>query len=315
VAPPNLSTNPDDSALPNVPLLGYPAGAPGRGQRDPNYNSYYEGVDPNSGPVTPDQPYPASWNPAGGTGYWTWSDLIYGAGTWIDLPGGKQGVLFIAKVGQGNVYYQHSDIRSQTGAFEWLVYNPADLAAVASGLKQQWQIEPEYQWVSSTLPLSPLDVSGWSGNGVSQVGGITFDPSTNRLYVLVNNVANWNGSEAWPLIYVYQMGPAITATTPSAGATGVSTASVLTISFLTAMDPTTFTAGAISVQDSSGIAVSASLTYNTATKTATITPVASLSLSTRYTVTVAGGGSSAEVKDLFGDPLAAPFSWSFTTGL
>jgi PKD repeat protein len=202
IAPPDPTTDPDDSSLPNIPLIGYPNGAPDRAHTDTDYTSYY---DSGTYPTTPGQ-----WNPANGTGYWSWSDLIYGAGTWIDTPNG-QGVLFIAKVGQGNVWYQTSDRHSQSGAFEWMVYNPADLAAVASGAKQQWQIQPEYEWTDSTLPLGNLDQSGWEGDGASQVGGITFDPTTNRLYVLVNAV--WqNGVEWYPEMYVYQLGSPATPT-------------------------------------------------------------------------------------------------------
>ena len=48
------------------------------------------------------------WTPANGTGYWTDSDTISQGGTWIDTPT-MQGVLFIANVGQGNVWDQNSN--------------------------------------------------------------------------------------------------------------------------------------------------------------------------------------------------------------
>jgi hypothetical protein len=202
VAPPDPTVNPDDSALANVPLLGYPDGT-SRAQRDPNYTSYY---DNGTYPTTP-----GAWNPSGGTGYWTWSDIVGGA-TWIDTPN-MQGVLFIAKVGQGNVWYQNSDRHAQSGAFEWMVYDPNDLAAVASGAKQQWQIQPKYEWTTPTLPIGPLDQGGWSGDGNSQIGGVTFDPTTNRLYILVEGA--WQGGvETYPEVYAYQVGAP--ATTPQA---------------------------------------------------------------------------------------------------
>jgi hypothetical protein len=196
INPPDPTVNADDSSLDNVPLIGYPYTAPARGERDPNYTSFYDG---GTYPTTP-----GAWNPSNGTGYWTWSDIIFGAGTWIDTPQ-LGGVLFIAKVGQGNVWYQNSDRHAQSGAFEWMVYDPKDLAAVASGAEQQWQIQPKYEWTTSTLPLGPTDQSGWSGDGFSQVGGVTFDPTTDRLYVLVNGA--WQGGTEWyPEVYVYQVG-------------------------------------------------------------------------------------------------------------
>ncbi len=195
VSDPDIKVNPDKSALKNIPLIGYPYNAPDRGHRDSDYTSFYDdGIYPTK---------PGKWNPSGKIGYWTWSDIIFGAATWIDLPS-KGGVLFIAKVGRGKVWYEKSDRHAQSGAFEWLVYDPADLAAVASGAKRQWQIQPKHIWTDPALPLGPLDQSGWSGDGVNQVGGLTFDPTTNRLYVLLTAI--WKTEvEYHPQIYVYQV--------------------------------------------------------------------------------------------------------------
>src|SRR5262249_60003050 len=134
VSDPDVAASPDRSALANVPLVGYPSDAPDRAHRNPDYTSYY---DDGTYPTTP-----GKWNPSGGTGYWTWSDTIYGAGSWIDLPD-RQGVLFIAKLGHGNVYYKDSDRHAYPGcSFTWYVYDPKDLAAVATGAKKQWEIQP-----------------------------------------------------------------------------------------------------------------------------------------------------------------------------
>jgi hypothetical protein len=198
VSPPDLSTNPNQSALDNVPLVGYPSGAPDRAHRDPNYTSYYD-----KGQYATNTP--GNWNPSGGTGYWTWSDIIYGGATWVDMPG-VQGVAFLAKVGQGDVYYQHSDRHSTSAAYEWFVYDPKDLAAVAAGVKQQWQIQPKYEWVDPNLPM-PIDqkkAPDILGNGSNQIGGMTFDPSTGRLYVEVNG-AHQVGVAWYPQVFVYQV--------------------------------------------------------------------------------------------------------------
>ncbi len=311
VSTPNLSTNPDDSALPNVPLLGYPAGAPARGERDPNITPYFEGIDVNvTNPLgAPDQPYPASWGPSGGVGYWSWNDLIYGAGTWIDLPGGKQGVMFIAKVGQGVNYYNDSTTNSQTGAFEWMVYNPADLAAVASGLKQQWQIQPEYEWTSSTLPLPSEDASGWQGTGLSQVGGITFDPTTNRLYVLVNGVL-YHDYEYFPEIYVYQVGTPITVISQISGGNGVQTAFVLTVPFSQSASGTTLSPSSILPQNvTRATVINALSTYSAGLSPATLPAGRTISTSPAYSVTVTGDDRSTDRPDPFSDPLAIELSW------
>ncbi len=206
IAPPNPSVNADDSSLANVPLLGYPFGAADHAHRDTDVTDYYEN---GSYPTTP-----GMWTPANGTGYWTDSDLIGQGGTWIDTPT-MQGVLFIAKVGQGDVWYQDSDRHAQSGAFEWMVYNPADLAAVATGAKQQWQIQPEYEWTTPALPLTDGDVNGFAGGGASMVSGVAFNPTTNQLYVLVNDA--WQdptGVEWYPEVYVFQVEAPAAPTTP-----------------------------------------------------------------------------------------------------
>jgi PKD repeat protein len=203
IAPPDPAVNPDDSSLANVPLIGYPYQAPDMAHRDTNYTSYYYGTYPTT---------PGQWNPTNGTGYWTWSDSIFDGGVWINTPG-MQGVLFIAKVGQGDVYYQSSDRHAQSGQFEWMVYNPADLAAVASGAKQQWQIQPEYEWTTPALTPGG-DANGYTGDGGVNVEGVVFDPTTSRLSVLVSSATGWNGYEAWPEMYVFQVGPPSVATTP-----------------------------------------------------------------------------------------------------
>lgn len=187
VSDPDVSASPDRSALDNVPLIGYPSNAPDRAHRNPNYTSEYDG---------------GNWNPQDGTGYWTWSDTIYGGATWIDTPQG-QGVVFLAKIGEGRVWYESSDRHAEGATYEWFVYSPKDLADVATGVKQQWEIQPMYSWLDNgTLPGDP---GGYSGDGIRQVGGATYDANTGRMYVLVTSVDS-NGYEAWPRVYAYQVG-------------------------------------------------------------------------------------------------------------
>lgn len=196
---PNPSINPDRSALANTPMIGYPSNAPARGERSPNYYSTYDG---------------GAWNPSNGTGYWTWSDSIYGSATWIDTPE-LGGVLYLAKLGTGDVYYQTSERHASGAVFEWMVYDPKDLADVASGVKQQWQIQPKFRWNDSTLPAR--EVNGFSGDGNNSIGGITYDSTTGRLYVLASGVKK-SGVEWYPRMYVYQVGagaPALLSTPPS----------------------------------------------------------------------------------------------------
>lgn len=186
VSDPNTAfTNADRSALPNTPLLGYPASAPVRCRRDPDYRTEYDQA-----------------QPVNGVGAWTWSDIIYGGATWIDLPD-VHGLLFLAKVGQGRVWYEGSDRHAERGSYAWFVYDPKDLALVATGAKKEWEIQPARSWLDKTLPM-PLDKQGWAGDGFNMVGGCTFDVATRRLYVLVTGA--WKQEvESHPQVFVYQV--------------------------------------------------------------------------------------------------------------
>ena len=53
------------------------------------------------------------------------------------------------------------------------------------------------------------------------------------------------------------------------------------------------------------------MTYTPATRTARLTPTSSLAYSTTYTARLVGGPSG--VSDAAGNPLAADFTWTFTT--
>jgi hypothetical protein len=102
--------------------------------------------------------------------------------------------------------------------------------------------------------------------------------------------------------------PTVTATSPATGASGISPGATVTVTFSQAIDATTLTTSTFGVQGLSG----ATVTYNSTTYTATLTPGSPLAASTAYNVTVKGG--AAGVKDLAGNALTADFTWSFTTG-
>jgi Domain of unknown function (DUF4082)/Bacterial Ig-like domain/Glycosyl hydrolases family 16 len=105
--------------------------------------------------------------------------------------------------------------------------------------------------------------------------------------------------------------PTISATSVPNGATGVDPNASLAITFSEAMDPSTINASTIQLRDASGNLVSATVTYDAATRTATLHASASLAYSTTYTLTIMGGANG--VKDLGGNPLAADATSSFTT--
>jgi hypothetical protein len=107
--------------------------------------------------------------------------------------------------------------------------------------------------------------------------------------------------------------PTVTGATPSNGATGVNTTTSATITFNEAMDAATITVSTFELRTPAYVLVPAAVSYNSATRTATLTPSAALANGTAYTATVRGGTADPRAKDVAGNALAANFVWSFTT--
>jgi uncharacterized protein YjdB len=105
--------------------------------------------------------------------------------------------------------------------------------------------------------------------------------------------------------------PTVQSITPANGTTGVAIAPFIDITFSEAMAPATINATTITLKDSLNNSVSATVTYDPTTFTATLQPVASLKHLTNYVVTVTAG--STGVTDVAGNPLAVKFTSSFTT--
>ena len=76
------------------------------------------------------------------------------------------------------------------------------------------------------------------------------------------------------------------------------------------MDPSTITTGTFTLtRTGSSVPLAAQVTYDGASKTATLDPSGSLSDSTNYTAVIKSGSDG--VKDLQGRSLAQDFSWTF----
>jgi len=105
----------------------------------------------------------------------------------------------------------------------------------------------------------------------------------------------------------------VTGTTPNNGATGINVGAAVTATFSEAMDATTINTSTFELRDAGDAVVPTTVTYNTGTNTATLTPSSALAVSTTYTATVKGGATDPSVKDAAGNALAANFTWSFTT--
>ena len=106
--------------------------------------------------------------------------------------------------------------------------------------------------------------------------------------------------------------PTVISVSPLNGATGVSVGTTVSAIFSEAMNAATITGTTVELRNPSNVVVTGTVSYNPSTRTATLTPSASLTASTVYTAKVIGGASG--VKDVAGNALANDFTWSFTTG-
>jgi YVTN family beta-propeller protein len=106
--------------------------------------------------------------------------------------------------------------------------------------------------------------------------------------------------------------PTVTATTPSAGATNVTTNSVITATFSEPMNAASIDATTVELRNG-GTLVASNVSYNATTRVVTLTPSALLAPSTIYTATIRGGATDPRVRDVAGNAMAANSTWSFTT--
>ena len=103
--------------------------------------------------------------------------------------------------------------------------------------------------------------------------------------------------------------PTVTSTTPANGATLVSPNAAINATFSEAMDPATLNPATFKLTGPGSTSVTVKITYDVANQIATFTPKSALAATSLFTATITTGA-----KDLQGTPLAADFSWSFTTG-
>ena len=108
--------------------------------------------------------------------------------------------------------------------------------------------------------------------------------------------------------------PAVITSLPANGATGVAVGTSVSVTFSKAIDPASLTSSTFELRGPTNVLVTASVSYNASTRTATLTPNSPLLASTTYTPTLRGGITDPRVKDLAGNALVANVSWPFTTG-
>ena len=103
--------------------------------------------------------------------------------------------------------------------------------------------------------------------------------------------------------------PTVVSVAPTAGATGVAPSSTVAGTFSENVSNVTTTT--FELRDAANALVPAAVSYSAATRTATLTPNTALAYSTTYTARLKGG--TGGIVDAGGNPLAADYTWTFTT--
>ena len=138
------------------------------------------------------------FNPGPTFGYWQWTDIIYQSGVWIDMAT-KHGFLFMPVIGLGTIVYQDSDICADNIKHQMMIINPADLALVAQGQKNTYDVIPS-SWWDVSWPGYTYPTGSRCGGQYKTCQGACFDPTNNRLYALIPETDGYK-----PSIAVFQV--------------------------------------------------------------------------------------------------------------
>ena len=131
---------------------------------------------------------------------------------------------------------------------------------------------------------------------------------TSSVHALEDNAALTATSWTFTTALSTPPAPVATSTSPAAGETNVDLGAPVKATFDRSLDPATVTASSFTVTPAGGAPVIASVTYDDATKTATLTPTNPLAVGTSYSVRM-----TTAIRSNVGQPLASDLTWSFTT--
>jgi len=154
--------------------------------------------------------------------------------------------------------------------------------------------------------LHALTEAESGGNGVYSYNGTSAFPT--QTYNSANYWVDvvFNGTAGADTV-----APTVTGKSPDAGATNVSTSTLVAVTFSEAMLDSSINTSTVFLKNPSNVVVPATVAYSAVTRTASVTPSAPLAASTVYTVTVKGG--SAGAKDASSNPVSSDVTWTFTT--
>jgi methionine-rich copper-binding protein CopC len=151
-----------------------------------------------------------------------------------------------------------------------------------------------YDAASRVATLNPTAALSSSSRYTASLTGSIADPAGNAL-----------AGVSWSFTTADTVAPTVTAKSPAADATGVSATGNVTATFSEPVNG--IAAGSFVLKDAAGATVPATVSYDAATKVATLDPTAPLASGTRYTAAL-----TTAIADDAGNALAGS-TWSFTT--
>lgn len=182
----------------------------------------------------------------------------------------------------------------------------SDPSPDASGVASvEVSLDGGLSWEAAS-PVSPGDYTSWDylwdsipGEGVYVIRCRAADAAANVETPAAGNriVVDWTP-------------PQVAGTSPADGDINVNVGASVQARFLEAngIDPASLDAAAFTLVDEEGAAVAGSVSYDAGTLTATFEPDGDLFYGYTYTATLSAG-----VRDLAGNPLPGPYSWTFRT--
>jgi hypothetical protein len=192
---------------------------------------------------------------------------------------------------------------------------PRDVTVTLVGpnsVRVTWTAPPEADFVESygvfrdAVKIGESKTTSYIDDGVVQGVTYKYRVSANGQLGIVSELSS--ESPAATIIVPDVTRPTVSSTNPSAGATGISLTSTVSVVFNEPMDPATLTNATFFVKSSLGAMIPGTVTYNAATFTAQLTPAAALPSAAALSATITTGA-----KDVPGNSLQSDFTFSFTT--
>ncbi|HET6995351.1 MAG TPA: N,N-dimethylformamidase beta subunit family domain-containing protein, partial [Chitinophagaceae bacterium] len=107
--------------------------------------------------------------------------------------------------------------------------------------------------------------------------------------------------------------PLVSSIVPTSNAMNVNIGSSVQVVFNEPIDLTTVNASTFELRNASNTLIPATVSYNTVTRTATLTPSSNLSYISTYTVTLKGGTTGQLIRDLSNNALSSNYVYTFTS--